>query len=99
MSPRIDEASIRHIARLARIRPAEEKIPMFLEQFREILSYFDKLDELDTAAVPPLVRAVELQNVMADDEEGPCLPTEEAMAAAPVRDGDFFRVPKVLGDS
>ncbi len=63
-----------------------------------ILTYFDKLGELDTDNVEPMAHAVEMQNVLADDVPGESLPTAKALANAPQRDGDFFSVPKVIGD-
>jgi aspartyl-tRNA(Asn)/glutamyl-tRNA(Gln) amidotransferase subunit C len=95
----ISDETIKHVARLARIELPQERIPALARELAKILSYFDKLNELDTTDVEPLSRAVELDSVMAADEPGRCLTTEEALAAAPDRDGSFFRVPKVLGDS
>ena len=57
MSVSIDESTIRHIARLSRIDLSEDRIPALLDQFREILTYFDKLGELDTETAEPLARA------------------------------------------
>ena len=99
MSVPIDEDTIRRIARLSRIDLPDSRIPALLEQFREILTYFDKLGELDTEDTDPLPRAVDLQNVMGADQPVQSLPTESALEAAPERDGNLFRVPKVLGDS
>jgi aspartyl-tRNA(Asn)/glutamyl-tRNA(Gln) amidotransferase subunit C len=99
MSQPIDADAIRHIARLSRIEMDEERLPPFLEQFTSILAYFDKLNELPTDNEKPLTHAVEAQNVMADDTPGRCLATDQALDQAPDREGDFFRVPKILGDS
>ena len=99
MSTGISDETIRHVARLARIEVAEKRVPALARELATILSYFDKLNELDTSGVEPLTRAVDLHSVLADDEPHPCLTTEEALAAAPDRDGSFFKVPKVLGDS
>ena len=95
----IDVETIRHIAALSRIELDEEQTDSLARQFARILTYFDKLRELDTDSVQPLTHAVELQNVLAPDEPGPSLSPDEALANAPERDGNFFRVPKVLGDS
>ncbi len=99
MSNGISDETIRHVARLSRIEVADERVSALAREFAAILAYFDKLNELDTGSVEPLTRAVELHSVMAADEPRPCLTTEEALAAAPQRDGSFFKVPKVLGDS
>jgi aspartyl-tRNA(Asn)/glutamyl-tRNA(Gln) amidotransferase subunit C len=99
MVPAITEELIRHVARLARICLSDDEVPALRAQFATILAYFDKLAELDTTGIEPLARAVELHSVMAEDAPGPSLTAEEALAAAPDRDGSFFKVPKVLGDT
>jgi aspartyl-tRNA(Asn)/glutamyl-tRNA(Gln) amidotransferase subunit C len=99
MSSGISEETIRHVARLARIEVAQEQVPALREQLATVLAYFDKLNELDTTGVEPLTRAVDLHSVVAADEPRAGLTTDEALAAAPDRDGSFFKVPKVLGDS
>jgi aspartyl-tRNA(Asn)/glutamyl-tRNA(Gln) amidotransferase subunit C len=99
MSADLSEETIRHVARLARIELAGDEAASLVGPFATILAYFDKLNELDTAKVEPLTRAVDLHSVMAADAPAPGLSTEEALAAAPDRDGPFFKVPKVLGDS
>ena len=99
MSKKIDPDLIRHIASLSRIELEEERIPVITEQFGRILSYFDKLNELDTETVTPMTRAVELSNVMQDDTVSSSLSREEGLSNAPDRDESYFKVPKVLGDS
>ena len=96
MHKQIEPATIRHIARLSRIELNEEQTDALARQFARTLAYFDKLQELDTDSVQPLTHAVELSNVLARDEPGPSLSADEALANAPERDGNFFRVPRVL---
>ena len=95
----IDLDLVRHIGRLSRIELTEEQVKTFSRQLGAILGHFDKLQELDTENVEPMAHAVELSNVLADDEPAESLTPDEALANAPQRDGDFFRVPKVIGDS
>ena len=99
MSKKNDPDLIRHIATLARITLREEEVESFAHQFVRIIDYFDKLNQLDTEGVEPLTHAVELSNVLADDVASPSLPPDQALANAPDREGSFFKVPKVLGDS
>ena len=99
MPPTIDLEMARHIALLSRIEMSDEALAVFGEQLAHILQYVDKLQELDTDDVEPMAHAVELHNVLASDEPRPSLTPDEALANAPQRDGDFFKVPKVLGDS
>ena len=99
MSKAIDAETVRHIGKLSRIELTDEQVETFSRQLAAILEYFDKLQQLDTGNVEPMAHAVELRNVLADDELAQGLSPEEALANAPARDGDFFRVPKVIGDS
>ena len=99
MSKTIDRDVVRHIGKLARIELTDEQVETFAVQLGGILEYFDKLGELDTEGVEPMAHAVELHNVLADDVATESLTAEQAMANAPQRDGDFFKVPKVIGDS
>ena len=99
MTQTIDEPLVRHIGKLSRIELTDEQVSTFGRQLSAILEYFDKLSELDTDGVEPMAHAVELRNVLADDAPGESLTPEAALANAPKRDGDFFMVPKVIGDS
>ena len=99
MSQTIDEAQVRHIGKLSRIELTDEQVATFGRQLGAILEYFDKLNELDTEGVEPMAHAVELYNVLAEDAPVESLAPEAALANAPARDGDYFKVPKVIGDS
>ena len=99
MSKTIDLKLVRHIGKLSRIELTDQEAETFAHQLADILSYFDKLQELDTADVEPMAHAVELTNILAADEPRASLTPEQALANAPQRDGDFFKVPKVIGDS
>ena len=96
MDKRIDEKLVRHIGKLSRIELSDEEVRTFSGQLEAILEYIDKLQELDTSAVEPMAHAVELHNVLACDAPAAGLTTEQALANAPRRDGDFFSVPKVI---
>ena len=99
MARTIDADLVRHIGKLSRIELTERQVGMFARQLGDILGYFDKLRELDTDRVEPMTHAVEIQNVLAADEPAPSLGPGEALKNAPQRDGDYFKVPKVIGDS
>ena len=99
MGQAIDLETVRHIAKLSRIDLSDEQLEVFGRQLGGILGYFDKLQELDTENVQPMPHAVELLNVLAEDQVGESLTSDEALANAAQRDGDFFKVPKVIGDS
>ncbi len=98
MSGNIDLDLVRHIGMLSRIELTEEQIRDHSVQLAAILEYFDKLNELDTDDVEPMAHALEIQNVLAPDEPAQSLSPADALANAPDRDGDFFKVPKVIGN-
>lgn len=93
----MDEALVRHIARLARIEVREEELGRLARELATILRYFDKLAELDTTNVAPLLHAVEGSNVLAPDEPGQSLGAEAALDNAPRHDDELFLVPRVVG--
>jgi len=99
MSKAIDIDQVRNIGVLSRIELSDEQARELAGQLGAIVEYFDKLKELDTDGVEPMVHALEKHNVLADDVPGESLAPDKALANAPARDGDFFKVPKVIGDS
>ena len=99
MSKTIDEALVRHIGKLSRIELTDEQAHTLGRELASILEYFDKLQQLHTEGVEPMPHAVALHNVLADDAPAEGLGPQQALANAPQRDGDFFMVPKVIGDS
>jgi aspartyl-tRNA(Asn)/glutamyl-tRNA(Gln) amidotransferase subunit C len=94
----ISREEVQHVARLARLHLNDEELERMREQLAAILAYVDKLRELDVEGVEPTSHAVPMVNVMRDDENTPCLPQEAALANAPDRAGEFFRVPRIIED-
>ena len=88
---------VEHIAELARLKFNEKELNSFMHQLNEILSYVEKLNELDTENVEPLSHPVENTNVFRDDEVMPSVKREEALKNAPNKNESFFKVPKVIG--
>jgi aspartyl-tRNA(Asn)/glutamyl-tRNA(Gln) amidotransferase subunit C len=89
----ISRDDVLHVARLARLALREDEIERLQEQLNAILDAVGKVSELDLSDVPPTSHPLALVNVFAPDEPEPCLPVEDALANAPEREGDFFRVP------
>ena len=92
----ISRPDVEHVAPLARLALDDAELERMREQLNGILGYIDKLRALDTTGVEPTSHAVPLVNVMRDDATRPCLPPDEALANAPERSGQFFRVPKII---
>jgi aspartyl-tRNA(Asn)/glutamyl-tRNA(Gln) amidotransferase subunit C len=89
----ITRDEVLHVARLARLELSEDEVEKFREQLSAILEAVGKVAELDLADVPPTAHPLELSNVWADDEPRPSLSVEDALANAPQRSGNLFRVP------
>jgi len=87
---------VRKVALLARLdlTPAEEE--KFASQLSGILDYFEQLSELDVTDVPPTTRAIDVSNVTRPDQLEPYRDREEILESAPDRDGEFFKVPKIV---
>ena len=85
-----------HIARLARLGLSEDEVTKFQGQLSQILDQFEALQSLDTDAVPPTAYQLSLENVVRDDELRPSLAVDVALANAPLREGNFVRVRRVL---
>jgi aspartyl-tRNA(Asn)/glutamyl-tRNA(Gln) amidotransferase subunit C len=95
---RISADDVRKVAQLARLDLPEAKIATYTGQLERILDYVAQLEKVDTEGVPPTTRAVEVVNVTRDDRVVPTPVREELLDLAPQREGDFFRVPKILAD-
>jgi len=89
----IDREQLLHVAHLARLELPEEELERLGAQLNDILAAVGKVAELDLSDVPPTSHPLDVVNVWDDDEPWESLSVEEALANAPERDGDAFRVP------
>ncbi len=90
---KIGRAQLLHVAHLARLELREDEIERLQGQLNDILEAVSKVSELDLSDVPPTSHPLEVVNVWEADEPRPCLSAEDALANAPEREGDFFKVP------
>ena len=93
---KITADDVRKVAKLARLDLPEETITTYTGQLERILDYVEQLQAVETEGVPPPTRAVEVVNVTREDAVVPTDVREELLDQAPLREGDFFRVPKIL---
>jgi len=93
----IDRETVVHVARLARLDLREDEVDRLTDELTAILDAVSKVAELDLDGVPPTSHPLDLVNVWADDEPRPSLSLDEALANAPAREGDLFRVPPTAG--
>lgn len=94
----LTKAEVEHVARLARLDLTEAEKEEYTLQLNEILSFVEKLNQLDTTGVEPTAHAIPIHNVFRSDKTEPSLDPEKVLANAPDRVEDFFKVPKSLED-
>ena len=96
MTERITSDEIKHLALLCRISMSDDEVDLMREQMADILDNVSVLNRVDASGAEPTGHSVDLTSVMREDEARGSLPTEDALANAPERDGDFIRVRAVL---
>ena len=90
------EIDIEHVARLARLQLTEDEKQQLRDQLGQILEHAATIGEVAADDVPPTATPIPRANVFRDDEAEPSLPVDEALRNAPERDGDRFRVPRIV---
>jgi aspartyl-tRNA(Asn)/glutamyl-tRNA(Gln) amidotransferase subunit C len=92
----VSKEDAHYIADLARLEFSEQELEKITDDLNEILTYMEKLNELDTTSVEELSHPVECTNVFREDTLQPSIPTEAALKNAPDKTEEFFKVPKVI---
>lgn len=93
---KIDRDTVERVAALARLSFKEEEKTKIQEELSKILTMCEKLNELDTEGVEPLIFMTDEVNMFREDEAYTTITKEEALKNAPQRDSDYIKVPKVL---
>ena len=99
MSKKIDEAQVRQVAKLSRLDLSDTEVGRLSGELSSILEYIEKLSELDTDSVEPLAHCLPVHNVFRQDVPKESLSSEQALANAPDRADNYFKVPKILDDN
>ena len=99
MTVKIDEAQVRRVALLSRLELSDQEVSQFSTQLSAIFEYIEKLNELDTDNVEPLAHCLPVHNVFREDVPRPPLSNDAALANAPEREDEYFKVPKILDDT
>jgi len=92
----IDVATVRKVARLARIAEPEEKLEPLARELSGIMAWIEQLNEVDTDGVEPMTSAVHTPLPMRDDVVTDGAHPQKVLSNSPKRAGDFFVVPKVV---
>lgn len=92
----VDEATVKRIARLARIRITAEEAKGLEKELSDILAWVEQLDEVDVAGVEPMTRVVPIKLKMREDAVTDGGIADQVIENAPMADDHFYVVPKVV---
>ncbi|MEK6777258.1 MAG: Asp-tRNA(Asn)/Glu-tRNA(Gln) amidotransferase subunit GatC [bacterium] len=93
---KITKQEVEHVSLLARLHLSDQDKELMTSHLDAILTYMDKLNELDTKDVEPTSHVIEVENVVREDQVRDSIPVEDALANAPDKENDFFKVPRIL---
>ncbi len=93
---KIDSKTVDKLADLAKLEFDEEGKKEIISDLNRIVEFVEKLSELDTSNVEPLIYMGEDRNVMRNDIVKQVITQQEALKNAPVKDSDYIKVPKVI---
>jgi aspartyl-tRNA(Asn)/glutamyl-tRNA(Gln) amidotransferase subunit C len=93
---KINEELVDHIAHLARLEFEGDKKVAIQQDLERIVSFMEKLQEVDTENVEPLIFMNREINKFREDEAKVTLTQDQVLKNAPKKDSDYFRIPKVL---
>ena len=93
---KIDSKTVDKLADLAKLEFDEEGKKEIAKDLNRIVEFVEKLSELDTSQVEPLIYMSEDTNVMRNDEVKQVITQQEALKNVPVKDSDYIKVPKVI---
>lgn len=92
----ITQKDVEYIAALANLEFTDPEKMEMVTDMNNILTYMEKLNELNTDKIEPLTAVTDAENVLREDQPHQMLTNEEALSNAPSKIGPFFRVPKVI---
>lgn len=93
---KITKETIEHVANLSRLNLTEEEKEKLTFEMADILTYVDKLNELDTTGVEPTQHVLSIKNVFRKDISGTSYDREKILSNAPSGENGCFKVPKVV---
>lgn len=92
----VDEKTVRHIARLARIAVKDEELAPLAKDLSNILDWVEQLGEVETDHVPPMTSVVEVEMKMREDIVRHDNLQDQVTRNAPMSEDGFYTVPKVV---
>lgn len=92
----INKDIINKLADLAKLDFTEDEKVNLEKDMSQIISFFEKMNEVNTDDVEPLIFMTDEENVLRNDEPKQVITHQEALLNAPAKDSDYFKVPKFL---
>jgi aspartyl-tRNA(Asn)/glutamyl-tRNA(Gln) amidotransferase subunit C len=92
----ITSEMIDRLSHLARLQFSEEEKKELKVDLERMIEFVEKLKEVDTSGVEPLLHITDAVNILREDEIKQTITKQEALLNAPLTDGNFFKVPKVI---
>ena len=92
----VNDEMVDKLAHLARLHFTDAEKPSIKADLQRMIQFVEKLNELDTSGVEPLLHMSDNTNVLRNDETGGSIKRSEGLKNAPLQDGVFFKVPKVI---
>jgi aspartyl-tRNA(Asn)/glutamyl-tRNA(Gln) amidotransferase subunit C len=93
------EIDIAKVAKLARLALSPEELAEFGGQLQDILEHAERVGALPTEGIAPTSHPLPMINAFRADEVRGSLDREEVLEQAPAREAEYFRVPRILGDT
>jgi aspartyl-tRNA(Asn)/glutamyl-tRNA(Gln) amidotransferase subunit C len=93
------DIDIAKVARLARLALTEEELRTYGAQLEDILEHAERVGALPTEGVPPTSHPLPMTNAFRPDEVRESLDRDEVLEQAPEREGEYFKVPRILGEA
>jgi aspartyl-tRNA(Asn)/glutamyl-tRNA(Gln) amidotransferase subunit C len=92
----VDQTTVKRVARLARIKVADEDLPRLAGELNSILGWIEQLNEVDVSKVEPMTAVVSVKMKMRKDEVTDGHYPDKIVANSPAHEDSFFMVPKVV---
>jgi aspartyl-tRNA(Asn)/glutamyl-tRNA(Gln) amidotransferase subunit C len=93
---KVDKATVQKLAKLSKLSFTNEEENEMVKGLNEMIAFVDKLKELDTTSVEPLMFMTSSNTVLREDEVKSTISQAEALSNAPAKDMYYFRVPKMI---
>lgn len=92
----VNKETVEYVAHLARIELTQDELERLSSQLSSIVGFIDKLSELNVQNISPTSHILPINNILREDLPKGSLPVNKVLENAPVKEGNFFEVPKVI---